>query len=77
VREGDAEAALGCVGEGVAVGATQGGAVDGPAWKGGTTVGDTRSRSRNTSSLVRGNGRRGKGEIRLVENDVTRDEDSV
>jgi hypothetical protein len=40
-------------------------------------VGDTESGSRNTSSSVRGSGRGGKGEIRLVENDVTRDEDSV
>jgi hypothetical protein len=49
----DAEATRGCAGEGVTGGAAQGGAVDGPAGKGWTTVGDIRSRSRNTSSSVR------------------------
>jgi hypothetical protein len=50
---GVAEAARGCAGEGVTGGAARGGTVDGPAGKGWTTVGDTRLRSRNTSSSVR------------------------
>jgi hypothetical protein len=50
---GGVEAAHVCVGDGVTSGASRGGVVDRPAGKGGMTVGDIESGSRNTSSLVR------------------------
>jgi hypothetical protein len=71
------EAAHGSAGAGGASRATRGGEADEPAGKGGTIVGDTGSWSRSTSRSVRGSGGGGKREVRLVENNVTRDEDSV
>jgi hypothetical protein len=48
-----AEAVRGCAEGSGTGGVARVGAVDGPAGKGGTTVGDTGSRSRDTSRLVR------------------------
>jgi hypothetical protein len=65
--------------ESVARRTAQGGAVNGPTGKGGTTMGDTGARSRNTSSSVKEavEDEEEKGEIQLVEDDVARDEDSM
>eukprot|EP00267_Zea_mays_P038079 XP_008676228.1 H/ACA ribonucleoprotein complex subunit 1-like [Zea mays] len=50
---GGAKAARGCAEGSGAGGVARVGVVDGPAGKGGTTVGDTGSRSRDTSKSVR------------------------